>query len=81
MVKRSTLTLLKAQRGRVEKAVTQHDVAAESRLKLPSERDESVVMTPAEPDPAIKQAAIDIERGLQDTSNGLETNRVYKKLK
>ena len=81
MVKRKTLTLSKIQRERVGKAVTLHDVAAESRLKLPSERDESVAMTSIQPDPVIRQAAIDIKRGLQDTSNATETNQAYKKQK
>ena len=57
------------------------DVAGEAKLKIPSERDESVDMTPDAPDPMIEQAAIDVARGLQDTSKGEELNRAYKKLK
>lgn len=48
---------------------------------MPNERDESVEMTAAEPDPVIVQAAADVEHGLQDTSKGAELDRVYKKLK
>lgn len=48
---------------------------------MPNERDESVDMTAAAPDPVIVQAAADVERGLQDTSKGAELNRTYKKLK
>ena len=48
---------------------------------MPNERDESVDMTAAAPDPLVKQAAVDVKRGLQDTSNGAELNRAYKKLK
>ena len=57
------------------------DVVGEAKLKIPSERDESVDMTPDAPDPMIEQAAIDVALGLQDTSKGEELNRVYKKLK
>ena len=69
------------QRARVNKQSTHRDNAVEAQLKLPSERDESVSMTPDVPDPLIKQAAVDIANGLQDTTNALETNRTYKKLK
>lgn len=48
---------------------------------MPNERDESVAMTADTPDPLIKQAALDVARGLQDTSNAVELNRAYKKLK
>ena len=48
---------------------------------MPNERDESVAMTPAEPDPVMQQAATDVARGLQDTTSGAELNRAYKKLK
>ena len=48
---------------------------------MPNERDESVAMTPPEADPIIEQAAIDVARGLQDTTSGAELNRAYKKLK
>lgn len=70
-----------AQRARVSKPPTPHDAAVEAQLKMPNERDESVDMTAAAPDPVIVQAAADVERGLQDTSKGAELNRTYKKLK
>ncbi len=38
-------------------------------------------MTADAPDPVIEQAAVDVARGLQDTSKGAELNRAYKKLK
>ena len=38
-------------------------------------------MTADSPDPVIEQAAIDVARGLQDTSKGEELNRAYRKLK
>ena len=69
------------QRARVDKQRTHKDNAVEAQLKIPSERDESVSMTPDVPDPMIKQAAADVANGLQDTSEGLETDRAYKKLK
>ena len=70
-----------AQRARVGKPPTPRDAAVEANLKMPNERDESVDMTPDVPDPVIKQAALDVARGLQDTSKGAELNRAYKKLK
>ena len=70
-----------AQHARVGRQPTPHDAAVEATLKMPNERDESVDMTPDAPDPMIKQAAIDLAQGLQDTSKGVELNRAYKKLK
>lgn len=70
------------QAARVGKPLTPSDAADEAQLKTPNERDESVAMTTAKPDPIIiKQAADDVARGLQDTSSGLQTNAAYKKLK
>ena len=70
-----------AQRARAGKQPTPHDATVEATLKMPSERDESVAMTLDKPDPVIEQAAVDVARGLQDTSKGAELNRAYKKLK
>ena len=69
------------QRSRADEPVTPHDIAVEAALKMPNERDESVEMASDAPDPVIEQAAVDIARGLQDTSKGAELNRAYKKLK
>ena len=69
------------QRARVGKPPTPRDAAVEAQLRMPNERDESVDMTPDAPDPVIEQAALDVARGLQDTSKGEELNRTYKKLK
>ena len=69
------------QRARVGKPPTPRDAAVEAQLKMPNERDESVNMTPDVPDPMIEQAAVDVARGLQDTSKGAELSRAYKKLK
>ena len=69
------------QSARVGKLTTPHDEVVEARLKMPNERDESVTMTAAAPDPMIEQAAVDVARGLQDTSKGAELNQAYKKLK
>ena len=69
------------QRPRVSKRVTPGDAAVKAKLKIPSERDESVDMTDDVPDPMIEQAALDVARGLQDTSKGNELDRAYKKLK
>ena len=72
---------LPTQRAKVGKLPTPRGKAAEAQLQMPNERDESVDMTPDAPDPVIEQAAIDLARGLQDTSKGEELNRAYKKLK
>ena len=48
---------------------------------MTNERDESVAMTADAPDPVIEQAAVDVARGLKDTSKGAELNRAYTKLK
>ncbi|MBC7444237.1 MAG: hypothetical protein H7273_02035 [Polaromonas sp.] len=56
------------------------DGLAEQSLELPSDRDEAQDMTGNQVDPHIRQAARDLENGLQDTSNGLETDKAYKKL-
>ena len=69
------------QRAKVGKPPAPRDEKSEAQLQMPNERDESVDMTPDAPDPMIEQAAIDLARGLQDTSKGEELNRAYKKLK
>lgn len=69
------------QRARAGKQPTPQDAAAEAQLQMPNERDESVAMTAEMPDPVIEQAAVDVARGLQDTSKGVELNQAYKKLK
>ena len=56
------------------------DGSAEQSLELPCDRDETTDMTGNQVDPHIRQAAKDLENGLQDTSEALETDRVYKKL-
>ena len=70
-----------AQRAQVGKPTTPPDAAVEAKLQMPNERDESVAMTADAPDPMIEQAAVDVARGLQDTSKGAELNTAYKKLK
>ena len=70
-----------AQRSRVGKPPTPRDAVDEAQLKLPNERDESVEITAKVPDPMIEQAAVDVKRGLQDTSKAVETDKAYKKLK
>ena len=69
------------QRVEIDQTPISRDTAFETQLRMPNERDESVDMTPDAPDPMIEQAAIDVARGLQDTSKGAELNRAYKKLK
>lgn len=69
------------QRARVGKPPTLRDAAVEAKLQMPNERDESIAMTADAPDPVIEQAAVDVARGLQDTSKAAELDRTYKKLK
>ena len=54
---------------------------ASDDLSLPHERDQSTDMTAKKPDPKIRQAGRDLDRGLQDTSKSPEMNRAYNKLK
>ena len=71
-------------RGKVGQEPTPDDAADEASLALPHERDQSVDMTDVaakKPDPRIKQASRDLDRGLQDTSKSPEMNRAYDKLK
>ena len=85
MVKPKTPTSTRAQptiqRARVGKPPTLRDAEVEENLLMPNERDESVAMTADAPDPVIEQAAVDVARGLQDTSKGAELDRAYTKLK
>jgi hypothetical protein len=69
------------QHSQIGKQPTPHDAAVAATLQMPNERDESVAMTADAPDPVIEQAAVDVARGLQDTSKGAELNRAYTKLK
>ena len=57
-----------------------NDGSTEQTLELPRDRDESKDMTSDQVDPHIRQAAKDLENGLQDTSKALETDKTYKKL-
>lgn len=68
-------------RDKVDQAPTLKDAADETSLALPHERDQSTDMTAKKPDPKIRQAGRDLDRGLQDTSKSPEMNRAYNKLK
>ena len=46
--------------------------------EMPHERDETVGMTGGVPNEHVRQAARDVERGLQDTSRAEETDRAYQ---
>lgn len=85
MVKPKSPTLARTQptnqRARVSKPPTLLDAAVEAQLQMPNEWDESVAMAADAPDPVIKQAAVNVARGLQDTSKGAELERTFKKLK
>jgi hypothetical protein len=61
--------------------ITPKDASAEASLEMPSDRDQSTGMTADEPDPKVEQAAIDLKRGLSDTSKGAETDKAYQKQK
>ncbi|WP_313071498.1 hypothetical protein [Melaminivora sp.] len=47
---------------------------AQNPPRMPHERDQDVDMTSDTPDPRVQQGARDLERGLQDTDQGLQTD-------
>ncbi len=49
--------------------------------KMPHERDESVDPAVPPPEPEMKQASVDLSRGMVDTDRGAATNVTYKKQK
>ena len=61
--------------------ITQKDVSAETSLRLPHERDQSMAMTDAKPTRVMKQALADTERGIKDTSKEPEMLVAYEKQK
>ncbi len=71
----------RSDRERTGAAQTFRDAAVEASLELPHERDQVTDMTADKPDPTIKQAQRDVERGLKDTSKSTEMDNTYKKLK
>lgn len=70
-----------AGRARPGRADTPQDASDEASLALPHERDQSAAMTDPQPDPQVRQASIDLQRGLQDTSKSPAMDRTYQKLK
>ena len=64
-----------------EHQTTPQDSAVEASAQLPHERDQSTDMTAATPDPAVQQAAKDLQRGLSDTTKGAEMDKAYQKQK
>lgn len=70
----------RAQRSRPGKQGSLKDSAVEASLELPHERDQAVDMTRGKPDPVVRQAGKDLQRGLSDTSKAVELDRTYKKL-
>jgi hypothetical protein len=67
------------QGPQTESQTTPRDSAVEASAQLPHERDQSTDMTAATPDPAVHQAAKDLQRGLSDTSKGAELDKAYQK--
>lgn len=67
--------------GQSGRQITPKDAAVEASLELPSDRDQSSDMTAEQPDPQVRQAAEDLQRGITDTSKGVETDKAYQKLK
>jgi hypothetical protein len=49
--------------------------------KMPHERDETVDPVVPPPEPEMKQASIDVTRGMVDTDRGAAMNVTYKKQK
>jgi hypothetical protein len=67
--------------GQTGRQITPKDASVEASLELPSDRDQSSDMTADQPDPQVQQAAVDLKRGLSDTSKGAETDKAYQKQK
>lgn len=63
------------------RAGTPHDASDEASLALPHERDQSIDMTDAQPDPQVQQASRDLRRGLQDTGKSVPMDKAYDRLK
>ncbi len=78
---KSTPRVQPAEQVDVNELPTPRDNSIGGALKMPHERDESADMTDEKINPQIEQAAVDLKRGLQDTSKGAELNRAYAKLK
>lgn len=70
-----------AGRPRPGHAETPADASDEASLALPHERDQSVDMTDAQPDPQAQQASLDLRRGLQDTGKSVPMDKAYDRLK
>ena len=70
-----------AGRQRPGRAQTPADASDEASLALPHERDQSVDMTDAQPDPQAQQASLDLRRGLQDTGKSVPMDKTYDRLK
>ncbi len=56
-------------------ANSQQDLAG----KMPHERDQSVDPAAPPPEPEMKQASLDVSRGMVDTDRGAAMNATYKK--
>ncbi|MES2943156.1 MAG: hypothetical protein V4772_09840 [Pseudomonadota bacterium] len=70
-----------ASTSQVDKPVTPEDASVEASLRLPHERDQSTDMTPDQQSEKIKQASVDVKRGIKDTSKATETDQAYEKLR
>lgn len=55
------------------------DASDEASLALPHERDQSVNSSDTPPDPQVRQASKDLQRGLQDTGKGPAMDAAYRK--
>lgn len=70
-----------AGRPRPGRAETPGDASDEASLALPHERDQSIDMTDAPPDPQVQQASRDLRRGLQDTGESPPMDKACHRLK
>jgi len=61
------------------RSTTRATVAGERAPRLPHEHDESSDSSKAAPDPLMKQAAEDIERGKRQTDRGEATDALYER--
>jgi hypothetical protein len=64
-----------------QNSTVQVSIGQEKVDLLPRERDESAASQVAPPRKIMKQAAIDVDRGLKDTDRGVEIGKTYAKQK
>ena len=70
-----------ATKGPAQAGVDLTAPAASKSPPMPHERDEGAGMTDGVPSGRVQQGQRDLERGVQDTSRGTESDTAYRRLK